>query len=108
VHANFLLVAGNNVRTDVLIHAAGAARRECEKITGSFCQPLSTLAHQYIACAVVYALALLIFFTSAINMSPQKYMVLAGIIGTYGLLFYGSYRHWMKQLSQLREALKEF
>ena len=58
--------------------------------------------------SVVYGIALIIFFTSVINFSGQKYFILTGIIATLLLMTYFSLRIWTNWIRSLRQKIEGF
>lgn len=57
---------------------------------------------------VFYGSLLLVFFTSAIAFTNQKYLILAGIILTFIVMIIFSYRQWKHKIDVLTKISSEF
>ena len=57
---------------------------------------------------VFYGSSLLVFFTSTIVFTDQKYMILGGIILTFIIMIFFSYRQWKHKIDVLTKISSEF
>ena len=59
-------------------------------------------------CAILYAITLLVFFSVSIEFTPSKYMMLVGLIITFAVMFYFSFKSWKKRAGHFNKLLNEF
>jgi hypothetical protein len=56
----------------------------------------------------LYSISIIIFFTSTINFTKEKVLILAGIIIVLFQLMFLSYRIWYKWINNLKQQVKDF
>lgn len=56
----------------------------------------------------LYGLCLILFFSSSINFTQEKYLILSGIIAFLLLMTYLSYRIWHRWIESLKAQVKDF
>ena len=69
---------------------------------------LQLIASLSMATSFTFGLCLIYFFSSTIQFTINKYLILAGIIATLIVFIYFSYRIWKGRITQLLATLKEF
>lgn len=58
--------------------------------------------------SIVFAISLILFLTINIHFTAGKYAVLTGLILTFGIMFYISYRTWISRIRDIRESVHGF
>jgi hypothetical protein len=58
--------------------------------------------------SVIYGASLLLFLTSEIVFTQRKYMMLAGLIVGFALIFYYSYISWQRKIAHFKALEGEF
>ncbi len=58
--------------------------------------------------AFLFGAAIILFFSTAIDFTTEKYLLLAGMIGTLILLVYLSSRNWNQRIKGIQTTLGEF
>ena len=74
----------------------------------SFQNRLKQMAISILLTSFLFGSAIIAFFTSSIEFTQEKYVVLAGMIITLLFLVYLSSRNWMKRIKGINETLIEF
>ena len=58
--------------------------------------------------SILYGFSLILFFTSVIDFTREKYLILGGIIIILLTMYYSSFRIWTKWIKSLSKQIKEF
>lgn len=58
--------------------------------------------------SIAFAISLILFLTFNIHFTVEKYAVLIGIVFTFGVMMYMSYKIWASRIGDIREALSGF
>ena len=56
----------------------------------------------------VFGVALMLFLSFNANFTPKRYVLLAGMILTLGIMTYLSYKTWLSRMNQINQSAMEF
>ena len=61
-----------------------------------------------VVSSFVFGVALLLFLSLNVHLTPKKYALLAGMILTLGIMTYLSYKTWLSRMNQINQSAMEF
>jgi hypothetical protein len=112
-YANVLLIAGAlcYILNDIIGYISIAKPIHGKNLKTSIENYLAKIRRLSVLSLIIsftYSASFIVFFTSVITFTTEKYLLLAGIIITLIVTTYISYRMWIKRITQLKNQTKEF
>ena len=69
---------------------------------------LKRLSFLSLTVSLLYSISIIIFFTSVIDFTREKKLILAGIVATLFLMFFLSFKIWNKRIKGLAQLVEDF
>ncbi len=73
----------------------------------TFIKRLKQISFFSLATSILFGSSLLLFFTYTIEFTPTKYLLLAGMIITFSVSIFISFRVWKGRIDQVKEVIKQ-